>query len=216
MKYRDFVSALIPTADKSFFIGVRNPDCKQIAKALFNENKYEKFLHDLPHKYYEEYSVHSYLINLIKDYDVAIVELNRYLPYVNNWSTCDILKPKAFDKNKDKLIKDNKMWLKSKKTYTIRFAVNVLMTYFLDDNFKEEQMVDVVKIKSKEYYVNMMRAWYFATALCKQRDTAMKYIKNKSLDAFTHNKSIQKAIESYRISAKDKELLRKLKVKNEK
>lgn len=212
LKLKDFTANLNPTVDPKTIIGVRMPICKNIAKAAFKEGKYDKFLSDLPHKYFDEYCVHGYLISEIKDYDVIINYLNKFLPYINNWQVCDILKPKPFIKNKDKLIKDIKRWLKSKDTFTVRFAVSMLMTYYLDDDFDPSHLDLVGKVKSKEYYINMMRAWYFATALAKQRDITVKYIEAKKLDDFTHNKAIQKAIESNRILDKDKKYLKTLKV----
>lgn len=159
--------------------------------------------------------VHGYIINLIKDYDMCIKELDKYLPYVDNWSTCDTINPKIFNKHKDILIKDIKRWLKSKHTYEVRFAVGCLMGFYLGEDFKEEHLKLVKGIKSKEYYINMMRAWYFATALAKNRNQTMELIESKTLDEFTHNKTIQKAIESYRISDKDKKYLRTLKIQHD-
>lgn len=215
LKYRDFSANIINNIDRKRIIGVRNPICKDIARKAFNEGKYQKFLDTLPHKYQEECMVHGYIINLIKDYDMCIKELDKYLPYVDNWSTCDTINPKIFNKHKDILIKDIKRWLKSKHTYEVRFAVGCLMGFYLGEDFKEEHLKLVKGIKSKEYYINMMRAWYFATALAKNRNQTMKLIESKTLDEFTHNKTIQKAIESYRISDKDKKYLRTLKIQHD-
>lgn len=213
LKYRDFTASLMPTIDPKTMIGVRMPDFRKIAKEYYKEGKYQKFLNTLPHKYYEENNVHAYIICQIKDYDECIKELNKFLPYINNWATCDTTNPKSFNKHKDELIKEIKKWLKSKDTYTVRFGVSTLMTFYLDDDFKEEQLKLVIGVKSKEYYVNMMRAWYFATALAKQRDVTIKVLEEKKLDTWTHNKTIQKAIESYRISDADKAYLKTLKIK---
>lgn len=213
IKYREFTIKLNPTLDPNTIIGVRNPDARSLAKEAFKEGGYQTFLDSLPHKYFEENNVHSFIIEQIKDYDKCIEELNKFLPYVDNWATCDALTPKVFKKHKEELIKEIKKWLKSKETYTIRFGIEMLMAFYLDEDFDEKHLGLVSKVKSNEYYVNMMRAWYFATALAKQSDATIKIIENKSLDVWTHNKTIQKAIESYRISDEDKEYLRTLKVK---
>lgn len=211
-KYRDFTIKLNPTIDSKTVIGVRIPDCRLIAKEVFKEGDYQNFLDSLPHKYFDENNVHSFIIEQIKDYDTVIKELNRFLPYIDNWATCDSLTPKVFKKHKNELLKEIKKWIKSKHTYTIRFAVEMLMAFYLDEDFDPSHLELVYKIKSKEYYVNMMRAWYFATALAKQKDATMKVIEEKKLDDWTHNKAIQKAIESYRISDSDKKYLKSLKV----
>ena len=213
-EYRMFFSKINPSIDIKTIIGVRTPDFRKVAKSFYKEGNYEKFFKSLPHKYYEENNIHGFLISQIKDYDECIKELNIFLPYIDNWATCDTLRPKVFDKNKDKLIKDIKKWLKSKKIYTVRFAIEMLMTFYLDDDFDPSYLELVSKVRSKEYYVNMMIAWFFATALAKQRNDTIKYVETKKLDDWTHNKTIRKAIESNRISAKDKKYLKSLKVKN--
>lgn len=212
LKYRDFTIKLNPVLDPNTVIGVRNPQTRALAKKMIKEGKYHEFLDSLPHKYFEENNVHAYIIEQLKDYDEVIRELNKFLPYVNNWATCDSCTPKVLGKHKDELIKEIKKWIKSKEIYTIRFGIEMLMAYYLDEDFNPRHIELVSKIKSKEYYVNMMRAWYLATALAKQRDEAMKLIESKTLDAWTHNKTIQKARESYRISNEDKEYLKTLKV----
>ena len=212
LKYRDFTIKLNPVLDPKTIIGVRNPQTRALAKKMIKEDKYHEFLDSLPHKYFEENNVHAYIIEQLKDYDEVIRELNKFLPYVNNWATCDSCTPKVLGKHKDELIKVIKKWIKSKEIYTIRFGIEMLMAYYLDEDFDPRHLELVSKIKSKEYYVNMMRAWYLATALAKQRDEAMKLIESKTLDVWTHNKTIQKARESYRISNKDKEYLKTLKV----
>lgn len=212
-KYREFTIPIIATVDGKNIIGVRTPDVKALAKKVFKEGKYDKFMDSLPHRYMEENNVHSYIIEQIKDYDECIKELDKFLPYIDNWATCDSFIPKVFKKHKKELYTKVKKWIKSKHTYTVRFAIGVLMSNFLKDDFDPSHIELVKKVKSKEYYINMMRAWYFATALVYQRDEVMKLLKSKSLDAWTHNKTIQKAIESYRISDKDKTYLRTLKVK---
>ena len=213
LDYREFHSRLMPTIDKETIIGIRTPVLRKFAKAFLKSEQYEAFLNELPHKYYEENNLHAFLVEQIKDFDEAIEKTERFLPYINNWATCDCFKPKIFKSNKDKLLQYIRKWLSSDKTYTVRYGINQLMTYFLDNEFKEEYLFEVASVKSEEYYVNMMRAWYFATALTKQYNSAVKYIEEKKLDIWTHNKAIQKACESYRISFQTKEYLKKLKVK---
>ncbi len=212
-KYRDFQAKLFPTLDSNIIIGVRTPDIKKLAKRLYKENNYKSFIEDLPHKYFDENQLHAFIISEIKDYDECILCINKFLPYVDNWATCDQLSPKIFKKNTSNLLKQIKIWVKSKYTYTIRFGIGILMQYFLDDEFKVEYLDMVCNIKSNEYYVNMMRAWYFATALAKQYDFVIPYIEQNKLDDWTHNKTIQKAIESYRITNERKQYLKGLKRK---
>lgn len=211
-EYKEFISKLNPTVESKTIIGVKTPKLRSLAKVVFKEGNYKKFINTLPHKYYEENNIHSFIIEQIKDYDECIDELNKFLPYVNNWATCDSMKPKVFSKHKKELLVPIKKWLKSKDTYTVRFAIEMLMNYYLDEDFDPKHLELVKKVKSKEYYINMMRAWYFATALSKQRKDTIKIIESKSLDPWTHNKTIQKAIESYRISNSDKKHLKTLKV----
>ena len=212
-KYGEFQTKLIPTANPDTFIGVRTPDLRNLAKRIVKENSYKEFLKELPHQYFDENQLHAFIISEIKDYDECLNYINEFLPYVDNWATCDQMSPKIFKKHPDKLIEQIKVWMKSKETYTIRFGIGMLMQYYLDDNFKPEYLKLVSKIKSQEYYVNMMIAWYFATALAKQYENTLPYIENKKLDTWTHNKTIQKAIESYRITPEQKEYLRSLKIK---
>ena len=210
-KYRDFQIKLIPTTSPDNVIGVRTPDLRKYAKELVKEDNYASFLDSLPHKYFDENQLHAFIISEIKDYDKCIQYINRFLPYIDNWATCDQLSPKVFKKHHDKLIEQIKNWLSSKETYTIRFGIGMLMNYYLDDDFKKEYLKLVCNIKSNEYYVNMMRAWYFATALAKQYNVVIPYIEKQKLDSWTHNKTIQKALESYRITPEQKEYLKKLK-----
>ena len=212
IKYRDFQAPLFPNIDKETMIGVRTPELKKLAKELFNTETANKFIETLPHRYFDENQLHAFIISLIKDYQTCLKEVERFLPYVDNWGTCDQLSPKVFAKHKDELIIPIKKWLKSKHTYTSRFAIGMLMQHYLDESFKEEYMEMVASIKSEEYYVNMMIAWYFATALAKQWDSSIKYIEDKFLDPWVHNKTIQKAVESYRISDEQKTYLKSLKV----
>ncbi len=212
-KYRDFQSKLLPTINPDTIIGVRTPDLRSFAKKLVKASKYQNFIDNLPHKYFDENQLHAFIISEIKDYDLCIKYVNDFLPYVDNWATCDQMSPKVFNKKHNSLIKEIKKWITSKKTYTIRFAIGMLMQHYLDDDFKEEYLDLVSSVKSDEYYVNMMIAWYFATALAKQYDIAVSYIENNVLDTWVHNKTIQKAIESYRITLKHKEYLKKYKKK---
>ena len=210
-KYRDFQVKLIPNINSDNVIGVRTPELRKYAKELVRANNYVSFLNDLPHKYFDENQLHAFIISELKDYDNCILYINKFLPYINNWATCDQMSPKIFKKNRDKLINELKIWINSKETYSIRFAIGMLMQYYLEDNFKIEYLKLVANIKSNEYYINMMRAWYFATALAKQYEAAIVFIEKNKLDVWTHNKTIQKAIESYRITKETKEYLRGLK-----
>lgn len=214
-KYRDFQSKLIPNIDSETIIGVRTPDLRNLAKKMVKENNYIDFLNTLPHKYFDENQLHAFIISELKDYDECIKYINSFLKYVDNWATCDQMSPKIFKKHTDKLLNEIKNWLKSKETYTIRFGIGMLMQYFLDSKFKEEYLEWVSSIKSEEYYVRMMIAWYFATALAKQYESALPYIENKKLDIWSHNKAIQKSIESYRVTDEHKEYLKALKIKGE-
>lgn len=210
-KYAEFSSKLTPSADPKTFIGVRVPDARKLAKELYKNDEYEDFLKELPHKYFDEYMLHGLIISEFKDYDECIKQMNRFLPYVDNWAVCDITSPKIFKKNKDKLIKEIKRWSKSKNTYTCRFGLEMLMSHYLDDDFKEEYLKIPSSIKSDEYYVNMMIAWFFATALAKKWNDTIPYIENNILPIWVHNKTIQKAKESLRISDEQKAYLNTLK-----
>ena len=212
IKYRDFQAPLFPNIDKERMIGVRTPELKKIAKELYGSELANQFIETLPHQYFDENQLHAFLISLIKDYGTCLNEVERFLPYVDNWGTCDQLSPKVFAKHKDELIVSIKKWLKSKHTYTVRFAIGLLLGLYLDDYFKKEYMELVSRVKSDEYYINMMIAWYFATALAKQYDSAIKYIEEKKLSPWVHNKTIQKAVESYRISDEQKVYLKNLKI----
>ena len=213
LKYRDFHSKLMPDYNKNNIIGVRSPQVRSIARAFSKREDIDEFLFELPHKFYEESNVHGFIICGFSDYDKTVKYLDDFLPYVDNWATCDLLKPKAFPKNKDRLINDIDRWLESDKTYTKRFAMGMLMTHFLDEAFKEEYLEKIYTLRSEDYYLNMMKAWFFATALAKQYDAALPYIEERRLAPWTHNKAIQKAVESYRITDEQKAYLRSLKVK---
>ncbi len=207
LKYKEFHQKLMPTVDKDTVIGVRTPLLRRLSKDFSDPS----FLKELPHRYYEENNLHAFLIEQTKDFDKCIDELEMFLPYIDNWATCDMLTPKCFKKNTEMLLPYIQKWIKSEHAYTVRFAVNMLMKFFLDKNFKKEYSDMVKNISSEEYYVNMVRAWYFATALAKHYDTILPYLTKNQLDSWTHNKTIQKAIESYRITKEQKEYLKKLK-----
>ena len=211
VEYRDFQSKLIPTVDKEYFIGVRTPILRAYAKELAKSDVKDAFLAQLPHGTFDENQLHAFIISLTKDFCECIAQVEAFLPYVNNWATCDQMSPKVFKKHKAELLPYIDKWLGSSETYTVRFAVGMLMEHFLDGDFSEAYMKKVAAIRSDEYYINMMVAWYFATALAKQYDTAVKYIENGALDKWTHNKAIQKARESYRITDEQKEYLKTLK-----
>ena len=212
-KYRAFQVKLFPTVDPQTVIGVRTPDLRGYAKKLLKEEDVSAFLSDLPHRYFDENQLHAFIISEIKDHGKCMEEVNRFLPYVDNWATCDQMSPKVFKKNRPQLLEQIRIWLKSDRTYTIRFAIGMLMEHYLDDAFDISYPEVVAVIRSDEYYVNMMIAWYFATALAKQYDEILPFIENRRLDVWTHNKAIQKAIESYRITPEQKEYLKRLKIK---
>lgn len=190
-------------------LGVRVPELRKIAREIKKSDYCGDFLKELPHEYFEENGLHGIIISQINDFNECIAELNRFLPYIDNWATCDIISPKALAKNKPELIKHILSWTGSKHTYTVRFGIGMLMSFFLDEDFEKEQLIMVAEIKSDEYYVKMMQAWYFATALSKQYGEAVKLIENNLLSNEVKKKTIQKAVESYRISAKKKDYLKK-------
>lgn len=211
-KYAEFIRKLTPSADPKTFIGVRVPKLRAVAKEFKNTKECEAFLKKLPHKYYEENLLHSILLIDVKDFDELIEKIEAFLPYIDNWAVCDTLRPKAFKKHREELFPYVVKWSKSKEEYTIRFGIDTLMSEYLDEDFDPKYIKIAAGVKSKEYYVQMMVAWYFATALAKQWDDTIPYIESKKLDPWVHNKSIQKAIESYRITEKQKAYLKKLKI----
>lgn len=208
--YRDFHSSLMPGVDKETVIGIRTPVLRKFAKEYAKSGEIEQFMRELPHKYYEENNLHMMLIGQIKGYDECISELEKFLPYIDNWATCDSPLPKCFDKNKEDVLERAKNWIATDATYVKRFGMGVMMRLFLDEDFKEEYIQLVASVKSEEYYVNMMIAWYMATALAKQWDAAIPYIQERRLSEWVHRKSIQKAVESYRITPEQKEYLKGL------
>lgn len=211
--YRDFQCKLMPTVPPEQVIGVRTPALRSLAKELAKEPEAAQFLSILPHRYYEENNLHAFLLETLRDYGQVIAALDAFLPYVDNWATCDSIKPKIFRKYLKELTVDIRRWISSQHTYTIRFGIGALMNYYLDEAFAPEYPAWVAGIQSEEYYVNMMIAWYFATALAKQYDTILPFIEQRRLAPWTHNKAIQKAIESYRITEDQKAYLRTLKIK---
>lgn len=212
-KYRDFQSRLIPTVDSARIIGVRTPDIRSLAKELSAREDIEVFLDDLPHEYFDEDQLHVFVISGMKDFDKCISRVNRFLPVIDNWATCDQLSPKVFRKHKAELLKQIRNWIISEHTYTVRFAIGMLMEHFLDEEYDREYSEMVAGVISDEYYINMMIAWYFATALAKQYDRVISYMEEKRLDVWTHNKAIQKCLESRRITPEQKEYLKSLKRK---
>ncbi len=211
LKYKAFHSRLMPTVEPEKIIGVRIPVLRNFAKEIEGTAEANDFLKQLPHNYYEENNLHAFLIENICDFDRCILEVERFLPFVDNWATCDSMRPKCFKKNKGKLLLYIEKWLQSDSTYTIRFAIECLMLYFLDESFDVKYLQKVSEIKTDEYYVNMMIAWYFATALAKQWESAIVFLENHRLPLWVHNKTVQKAVESYRITDEQKAYLKALK-----
>ena len=212
LTYREFMKKLIPTVDESTVIGIRTPAIRGLARKLREEEK-AQFISALPHRYFEENNLHAVILEQIRDYDELIEKLESFIPYIDNWATCDMLRPKILKNHRDKLLYKIKEWASSGKPYTIRFALEMLMCYYLDESFDGEYLEIAASVESDEYYVRMMVAWFFATALAKQYDATLPYIEKRRLEHWTHNKAIQKATESFRISKEQKEYLRTLKMK---
>lgn len=211
LQYKEFHSKLMPTVDADTIIGVRVPKLRAFAKQFAKTEEATVFMKELPHLYYEENNVHAFLIEQIKDYDTCIQELERFLPYVNNWATCDMMTPKILKKQLPELLDKIKIWMSSDHTYTVRYGIGLLMKFYLEEAFEERYLQMVAEVHSDEYYVNMMIAWYFATALAKQYEMALPYVEAQKLDVWVHNKTIQKAVESYRITPEQKTYLKTLK-----
>ena len=211
LKYREMQIRIIPTVAPESIIGVRTPDLKAIAKEIYKSGDYAGFLKELPHEYFEENQLHAFLLSGMKDYDACMAEVENFLPHVDNWATCDQMSPKIFRKHKEELLAHIKEWIRSDRTYTVRFGVGMLMEHFLDDDYDTMYPEMVAALRSDEYYVNMMIAWYFATALAKQYETVLPFIEMKKLDDWTHNKAIQKSVESRRITEEQKKYLKSLK-----
>ena len=208
--YKDFQCKLMPTVDQDTVIGVRTPALRKLAKEFAKRNEANDFLHDLPHRYYEENNVHACLIESMKDYGACVAALDEFLPYVDNWATCDMMTPRVLGKHKRELLTAINRWMASGHTYTVRFGIKMLMTFYLDGDFDPAYLARVAAVRSEEYYVNMMVAWYFATALAKQWTATVPYIENRRLPPWVHGKAIQKAVESYRITDGQKAYLRTL------
>ena len=210
--YKAFHASLMPTVSKNTIIGVRVPFLRKYAKELYKSGEYVDFLRNLPHRYYEENNLHSFIISLLP-YQSFLVEIERFLPYIDNWATCDGLKPKCIKGNEQDFVNKIYEWLSSEREYTVRFGISMLLSYYLDEHFKEEYLERVSSIRSEKYYINMMIAWFFATALAKKYDTTLPYLLERKLPIWIHNKTIQKAIESYRITPNQKNFLRALRIK---
>lgn len=211
--YKAFHSRLMPTVDPDRIIGVRTPALRALAKEMAGSNDARSFLASLPHYYYEENNLHGMLIERMSDFGACIKALDAFLPHVDNWATCDLISPRVFKKHLPELLPHIKRWLTSEHLYTVRFGVGMLLKHYLDEAFIPEYLKWVASLKWEEYYVKMMVAWYFATALAKQWDDTLPYLTDAKLDVWTHNKTIQKAIESYRVCDERKELLKKLRIK---
>jgi len=213
LKYKEFHSKLMPTVSPDRIIGVRTPELREFAKEFFKSDESKLFLNTLPHEYYEENNVHAFLIEQIDDFNAVIYETEKFLPYIDNWATCDMFQPKIFRKHKNELFLLIQKWIKSTDTYTVRYGINQLMNLYLDSDFDTKHLKMVSDIHSDEYYINMMRAWYFATALAKQYYDTVFYLEQYKLDKWTHNKTIQKAVESHRIDLNTKKYLKTLRLK---
>lgn len=209
--YADFQAKLTPGIPRESIIGVRLPLLRKMGKKLAGTREARLFLQELPHTYYDENLLHGLLISEEKNYDLCIEELEAFLPYVDNWAVCDTMSPKVFRKKKEELMKSIRKWTGASHVYTCRFGMGMLMRHFLDEDFRQEALEIPAKIRSDEYYINMMTAWLFATALAKQWDAAIGYLTEERLDVWTHNKTIQKARESFRITPEQKEYLKTLK-----
>lgn len=213
-KYRDFHSRLMPTIDKERIIGIRMPVLRKFAADFARTGMAASFLEELPHYYYEENNLHMMILHGIKDYNECLAGIQKFLPYIDNWATCDLPEPKCFTKHKEELLPVIREWIASDRTYTVRYGIGMLMRLYLDDDFKEEYLELAAGARSEEYYVNMMIAWYMATALAKQWKSTIPYITDRRLDVWVHNRTIQKAVESFRITGEQKDFLRTLRIKS--
>ncbi len=213
LKYREMQIKIIPTVKPERIIGVRTPELRMMAKELGNREGTDAFLNDLPHSFFDEDQLHAFILSGMKDYAECLAALERFLPYVDNWANCDQMSPKVFRKHRTELLSSIRKWISSGETYMIRFGIGMLMEHYLDEDFDIAYPEMVSGIRSGEYYVNMMTAWYFATALAKQYDAVLPFIEDRRLDAWTHNKAIQKSVESYRITPEQKAYLKTLKIK---
>ena len=209
-EYREFQAKLVPNIPSETILGVRTPDMRKIAKEVFSSPEREEFLNDLPHKYYEENLIHFFVISMIKDFDECVGKVEEFLPYVDCWPVSDQSSPKAFVKNHEKVLPYIKKWIASDHVYTARFGIRMLMNEFLGEDFQEEYLDLVANKKGEDYYLKMMVAWYFATALAKRYDETIPFFEDRRLDEWVHRKAIQKAEESYRVSDEHKEYLKSL------
>jgi 3-methyladenine DNA glycosylase AlkD len=208
-QYRDFQSKVTPTIDPTTLIGVRTPELRKYAKQLLKDDEADDFLQALPHDFFDENQLHAFILSEMRNFATCLDAVDRFLPYVDNWATCDQLSPKVFKKHKPKLLDHINRWMASDQTYTVRFGIGMLMQHYLDDeSFDPAYPKAVAAIRSEEYYVKMMVAWYFATALAKQWDAVIPYLEQRELEPWTHNKAIQKAVESRRITQEQKDYLR--------
>lgn len=212
-EYRSFQSRLMPTVNPDKIIGVRVPQIRELARNVM-KNEPElvaTFLQELPHHYYEEDNLHVLLVNRTKDFTTCLMQVEAFLPHLDNWATCDSFRPQSFTRHRQQVLAKARDWMTSAHCYTVRFGIGCMMSYFLDKDFSPEQLELVGGIPSEEYYVRMMQAWYFATALAKQYRPTLTYLSKNNLEVWTHNKAIQKALESHRITTEQKTLLRKMK-----
>lgn len=212
-EYRSFQSRLMPTVNPDKIIGVRVPKIRELARDVIKNEPgiAADFLVELPHHYYEEDNLHVFLVNRTKDFDACLMQVEAFLPHLDNWATCDSFRPEVFRQHRQQVLAKARGWMTSDHCYTVRFGIGCMMSYFLDEDFSPEQLELVGEISSEEYYVRMMQAWYFATALAKQYQPTLAYLGKNNLEVWTHNKTIQKAVESHRITAEQKALLRKMK-----
>ena len=215
LKYKDFHKNLVPGYNTDRIIGVRTPQLRKLAGEFVKHPDINIFLSELPHKYYDEDNLHAFIISRTKDFERSIAEVEAFLPYIDNWATCDCWSPKAFATHTDDLVPYIRKWIRSDHTYTVRYAIGLLMGLYLNEHFKAEYCDLVSSVISEEYYINMMIAWYFATALAKQYDTAITYLTDKRLSRWVHNKTIQKAVESFRIPDETKTYLKTLRIKQQ-
>ena len=212
-KYREMQIKIVPTVAAERIIGVRTPYLREMAKRIYGDGETEAFLRDLPHGYFDEDQLHAFLISREKDFERCVGQVEAFLPYVDNWATCDQMSPGVFRREKERLLPYIERWIKSGRTYAVRFGIGMLMQHFLDEGFDGRYPEMVAGVRSEEYYVRMMIAWFFATALAKQYDRVIPYIEGRRLEDWTHNKAIQKSVESYRIPGERKEYLRTLRAK---
>lgn len=215
-KNADFQYRILPTLRREDILGVRTPDIRRLAREYKGTAAAAEFMAQLPHRYFDENNLHGALIETLKDFDQCIAALDAFLPHVDNWATCDLMSPKILGKQKEKLLPNIRRWMDNPHVYTCRFGLEALMRWYLDEDFQPEYLQWAAAVPDGEYYLHMMVAWYFATALAKQYDAALPYLTGRKLSQKTHNKAIQKALESYRITPEQKDFLRGLKIKEKK